>query len=107
MTRYSERPRDFAHMGMVKQLPCILRDVEGAGDCSSRLVEADHAGERAYSQKAPDGTTIPMCRRHHQDRTDSTGYFEGFDAAMMREWCDQAIDATNLKTDWLNTIGWF
>lgn len=96
MSRYRNRARDFAYMGAVKLLPCLLRGVAGAGDCDGP-VEADHAGERAFARKAPDDTCIPLCRRHHRDRTDMRGIFKTFDRVAMRAWCDERIAETRRR----------
>lgn len=92
MTSYSERERDFEFMGWIKLQRCILADVEGAGPCTRGwCVEADHAGDRGYSQKSHDRETIPLCRKHHRDRTESDGYFRGWSKARKREWRHERI----------------
>lgn len=90
MTRYSDRQRDWSFMGTVKQLRCLLEDQR---DCEGP-VEADHAGARPVGLKAADDTCIPLCTAHHRQRTDYAGYFAGFTAALMRVWCDHAIERT-------------
>jgi hypothetical protein len=90
-SRYARRERFFEYMGWVKTLPCVLiRNGVCAGS-----IEADHAGSRALSQKAHDSTCIPLCTRHHRDRTDYRGVFVGFDAERMRTWCDEQIAKTH------------
>lgn len=87
---YALRTRDMDYMGWVKRLPCLLAyysPCEGA-------VEADHAGPRALGRKAHDSTCIPLCTKHHRERTDYHGLFWGWDGHRMREWCDRAIAAT-------------
>lgn len=94
MTRHSERERDFEYMAWVKTQPCRLRYVRAAGPCSegSRAwAEADHAGERAGFRRGADEDTIPLCRRHHADRTTRRGFFAGRTWSWMRAWCDDEI----------------
>lgn len=90
-SKYRRRDRDFEYMGWIKQQPCLLYGADGAGDCSPGWVEADHAGTRPYGQKADDTTCIPLCSRHHRDRTDRSGFFRGKTKDWHREWCDSAI----------------
>lgn len=93
MTAYSERPRDLLYLEWVRQQPCLLRRL---GDCDG-AVEADHAGERPYGQKCDDGRALPLCRKHHRDRTDSRGFFRAPDREAQfarRLWIDRAIAAT-------------
>lgn len=64
--------------------------------CTGR-VKADHAGDRPKGWKAADSTVIPMCNKHHHERTDMTGTFSvfaGWDAAAMRAWCEWALRYT-------------
>jgi hypothetical protein len=96
-TAYARRDRDFDYMGLVKQLPCLLEGVDGAGYCDG-AVEADHAGlDRGLSQKADDTTCIPLCRQHHRDRTESTGLFAALTKDERRAWRRWAIGATTLR----------
>ena len=102
MTAHSERERDLAFMGWVKTLPCCLRRERDAGPCSSggrTWSEADHAGERAGFRRADDDTCIPLCSRHHMDRTIRRGYFAGRPWAWMRAWCDEQIAYTQRLWD--------
>ena len=98
MTKYSERERDFAYMAWVKQQPCLLRHF---GDCEGGpWKEADHAGKRAYSQKCPDRECVPLCRHHHQQRTDSKGFFRGRtheEKVRRAAWLGGAIAATQKR----------
>ena len=84
---YARRERAFPYMGWVKTLPCLLTY---AGGCQG-VIEADHAGDRGVGRKAPDRTCIPLCTRHHWERTNMKGYFASFDAPRMREWRHMAI----------------
>lgn len=105
--RRSGRVRDRAYLLAVKGLPCCL---VGTGDCSGPI-EADHAGRRPLGRKCNDDEAIPLCRKHHRDRTDALGFFRGMfivvDAAIgppaitltgfMREWCDRRIAETRAR----------
>lgn len=110
---YRRRERDLEFMKKVRKLGCIVRlwmSIIGKGGawmqpthvtpCGGR-VQADHLGQRAYSKKAHDTTCAPMCRRHHQERTDGAsarnGIFSDFKAEDMREWCDWAIRRTRIE----------
>jgi hypothetical protein len=97
--RRSSRVRDEAWLAEVRRLPCCapfaypLAMVDPWTPCRGR-VEADHAGARPLGRKASDDTAIPLCQRHHRERTDYSGHFKGWDAARMREWCDWKIAET-------------
>lgn len=86
-TKYRSRPRDIAYMTWVRQQSCHADWMSG---CSGN-VEADHAGHRGVGRKATDDTCIPLCQRHHRQRTDFSGPFKGWNKAMMRGWLDGAI----------------
>lgn len=88
--RRSERVSDPVFMAWVRELPCLLRYT---GQCRGRI-EADHAGKRPLGRKADDTTCIPLCGRHHRERTDYRGAFATMDAETMRVWCDVAIHMT-------------
>lgn len=91
-TAYARRTRDFDYMLAVKELPCALAGVVGAGPCSGE-VEADHAGERGLGQKSDDNTVVPLCTGHHRDRTDGRGYFNR-PREENRHWCRLTIART-------------
>lgn len=89
-TSYSRRPRDLAYMGWIKQQPCAARHF---GACSG-VIEADHAGRHGTGQKSPDNECIPLCKRHHADRTGKVGgrgVFDAMSAAELRQWLDERI----------------
>lgn len=90
---YARRERDVEYMRAVKGLPCALHGVDGAGQCSGP-VEADHAGDRGLGQKADDRTCVPLCARHHRDRTDVHGFFATLTRDERRAWCRHAIART-------------
>ena len=53
--------RDIAHLKFVRTLPCLVRF------CRSRRSDASHCGPHGMSQKASDHSTVPLCRKHHQE----------------------------------------
>lgn len=110
-TRYRLRERDMNYMGWVRRQPCIVRELPPSGfltvpelnphttPCYGR-VEADHAGDRAFGQKADDATCIPMCRGHHRERTDHAGTFSPLTRDELRAWRIAAIERT--QAAWRN-----
>lgn len=88
--RRSGRVRNRAHLIAVKMLPCCVAFL---GDCNGPT-EADHAGKRPLGRKCSDLETIPLCRKHHRDRTDGRGVFWRMAAMCLRDWCDQRIAET-------------
>lgn len=97
MTAHADRERDLAFMGWVKTQRCMLAREPFAGECSGggwSWSEADHAGERAGWRRADDATCIPLCHRHHRDRTERRDWFAGRPWPWMRAWCDAAIATT-------------
>lgn len=93
--RRSSRVRDEAWLAEVRKLQCAAVSDSCGTHCLGR-VEADHAGARPLGRKASDDTAIPMCQRHHRERTDATGYFKGWGAARMRMWLDIRIAETRV-----------
>lgn len=93
MSRYRDRPRDFAFMMFVKTLPCMWRDL---GGCAGPI-EADHAGRRGLGQKAPDNTCVPACQHHHRQRTDHSGPFRAMTREQIRVRLDREIEATQQR----------
>jgi hypothetical protein len=85
--KYARRFRDRDFMAFVAKQPCHLAHT---GKCYGR-VQVDHAGNHAFGQRSPDNETIPLCRRHHQQRTDYRGYFKDFNATSMQEWRLRAV----------------
>ncbi len=81
---YRRRPRFIDYMLFVKTLPCAAAIVEG--HVCEGPIEADHAGERGFGQKAHDSTVIPMCQLAHRQRTDFSGPFKTWNQARMREF---------------------
>lgn len=112
---YRRRERDLEFMRDVRKLSCIVRafaeqwkrldgrvlgyqlDETVEPTCCEGRVHADHAGVRPFGWKADDTTCIPVCQKHHGERTDYRGTFKDWDAAMMRAFNDWAIDATRLS----------
>lgn len=58
-------PRCKAYLAALHQLPCCLRG------CKDGPIEAHHTAHGRYAQrKSSDLDAIPLCKRHHQFRTD-------------------------------------
>ncbi len=55
--------KDCAYLAWVHTQSCIIA---GIGFPCSGPIEAHHAGEHGFSQRAPDRTAIPLCSNHHQ-----------------------------------------
>lgn len=91
--RRSERQRDLDYMAFVRGRPCIVGAQADIGGCEGRT-EADHAGRRPLGRKCSDRDTIPLCSKHHRDRTDLRDFFAGWSATEMRAWLDAAIKHT-------------
>jgi len=67
-------------------------------------VQADHAGRRGIGQKSADDTCAPMCRKHHEERTDVKQTFRGFTKIEMRAWCDWAIEQARADVAQLKAV---
>ena len=96
-TKHANRPRDFAYMAFVKTLPCHARLLTTTGNDCWGPIEADHVGGR-YGEDS-DLRCVPMCRKHHEDRTGRVGgggIFAGWSLERKREWGAAAIAATRL-----------
>lgn len=101
--RRSGRVRDRNYLLAVKELPCCLA---GLGNCSGPI-EADHAGRRPLGRKCSDDEAIPLCQKHHRERTDGYGFFLNASATTpdgpvpmsgwQREWCDRRIAETQAR----------
>ncbi len=86
--KYARRARDSDYMLFILSQSCWA--YPHGKPCEGR-VQADHAGTRGLGVKAPDNTCIPLCRKHHGERTDYRGYFKNWKGPQMREWNDRAI----------------
>lgn len=42
-------------------------------------------------QKADDRTCIPLCSKHHRERTDFSGLFKGWSQDRMRGWLAESV----------------
>ena len=71
---------DPAHLACIRRLPCCV--------CGTRRrVDPHHStAGRAFSRKASDHATMPLCRRHHDEFHGARGHFEGWDRAKRRQW---------------------
>ena len=99
---YRRRERDYEHMAIVRRLPCSVRTLIGGTRFAELLgndalcageVQADHMGRRTMGMKAKDDSCAPMCRKHHDHRTNFLGYFRSYNKAAMREFTEWAIGA--------------
>jgi hypothetical protein len=108
-TSYARRERDFGFMGWIKTQRCDVADrteEPGWSPCEG-VTEADHAGDigvRGLGMKAADDTCVPLCTKHHRERTEYKGFFHGFLTFELREYMDsrirhyQAMYAEHLRT---------
>lgn len=107
--KYALRDRAAAFMGWVRTQPCTVAAIGVAGvdqfisifalgGCDGP-VQADHAGERiaGMSTKSLDRDCIAMCKRHHDDRTESKGMFLLMTKPQRREWRVAAIEYTHAR----------
>lgn len=113
-TKHARRERGREYMAWTSRQPCMVarfwqRLHTHAGNrrlvlemhlCCDGPIQVDHAGNRftdGDGTRAFDRTVIPMCRKHHEQRTNAcgtpgqAGIFAGFDADMVRAWSDEAI----------------
>lgn len=90
--KYARRERGWDFMAYILKQPCAVRhgNVVVIHPCEGR-VQADHAGTRGLGVKSADDTCIPLCRKHHGERTDYKGFFKNWKGPQMREWCDRMI----------------
>ena len=61
---------DPKYLAWIRTLPCEVFMRRFFDDCSA-TVEAHHAGEHGYAQRAPDRTAIPLCSYHHRTGPDA------------------------------------
>lgn len=108
-TKYRNRERDVEYMLWVKRQLCAatsLYVIPGlVGERSAALlcsgpVEADHTGRRGIGRKADDATCIPLCARHHRERTDFGGVFRTWDQTRMRLWLESVASATRARYEY-------
>lgn len=91
ISKYRARARDFEYMAWIRRQPCAVRaEHRLTSPCAGRM-EADHAGLRAMGQKADDRTCIPLCHKHHVQRTSMSGVFATFTKTTMRAWLDSQV----------------
>jgi len=108
------RARDPEYMAKVRRLACVVRAARQLGwpfmpversvetvalfvtNCSGR-VQADHMGERGHGAKSHDRETVPMCKSHHDQRTNGcgvSGTFRFWTKSEMRAFREWAIERT-------------
>lgn len=104
---YRRRERLVSYMLWVRTQPCIVTTM-GVFNHAAFVqpphmsgcfggVQADHAGARALGRKACDSTCIPICRNHHDQRTNGWGLFSGFTLIEKRAWKIDAIEHTQAR----------
>ena len=95
--RRSGREIDPAFMAWVRRQPCSVRldppDPNRLTPCTGRL-EADHQGARPGGRKSNDWECVPMCKYHHEERTNHFGAFRDMKQAGLREWRARQITRT-------------
>lgn len=118
-TKHARRPRAFDYMAWTSRQVCIVARaglVLHRASSSPRYdvpaivakhlacegpIQVDHAGNRftdGDGKRAFDRTCIPLCRKHHEQRTNAggtlgqAGIFYGFTAEMVRTWSNAAIE---------------
>lgn len=104
-SKHARRDRDWGYMGWVKTQPCIARLLVTSGFECAGTIEADHIGGR-YGDDS-DRRCVPMCQRHHEDRTGRVGgkgVFSGWSLERRREWGAKAIAETQAAF-WESRIG--
>ena len=112
------RPRGKSFMAWVSRQPCMVQFalarlhyaalgtlvapdglLPECAHCAGRI-HVDHAGNRftqGNGTRAHDRTCIPLCEKHHVQRTNwagtpgQAGVFYGFSLEALRRWCDEAI----------------
>lgn len=61
---------DPKYLEWIRTLPCWVcsstPDIARLAHPELRRVEAHHAGDHGFAQKAPDRTAIPLCAYHHR-----------------------------------------
>lgn len=107
VSSYRKRERYSEYMLSVKRMPCIARTMGVPPPASQASmpglirdwpcfgeVQADHCGTRAMGRKAHDNTVAPLCRTHHDQKTNGWGLFYGYTLAEKRAWRIAAIAFT-------------
>lgn len=104
--RRSGRVRNPAFMAWVRRQPCAVRieapDPNRLTPCTGRL-ESDHQGWRPKGRKSNDDECVPMCKKHHAERTAQWGCFRELDQEQLRAWGARAIERT--QAEWRQTQG--
>ena len=98
--RLKSAKADAKYLARVRELPCVLHKMAGYWLLTNHPlwcegpIEAHHAGQRGVGQKCHDHEAIPMCRKHHRQVTDHTGYFADWSRKLRRQWHDWRIEET-------------
>lgn len=111
-TKHARRERDWDRMAWCATLPCaltgwtpaamafwvsILWKGRSIGPCDGRT-EVHHAGPRAGWRRAADDAVIPLCSKHHRQRTDLAGPFSGWERGTLMEWETAVIE--QYRAEW-------
>ncbi len=89
----TRKNRDAAFLRFIKTQDC---SVPG---CQAIYIEAHHAGDHGFSQKAPDRTAIPLCANHHQHGPLAVHVLEKLFYSHHRIDRDEIIERLNLRYD--------
>jgi hypothetical protein len=81
------------YVAEVRRMACVARDL---GHCMGRI-EAHHAGDKGYGQKAHDETCVPLCLLHHRNWHDASGIFRDVPKEWRRRWIADQIAYTQRK----------
>jgi len=73
--------KDSKRLKWIRGLPCIFE-----GEMCEGPIEAHHRTGAGLALKAPDDETMPLCRKHHKERHDSTGAFFKLSKAERKTW---------------------
>jgi hypothetical protein len=104
-SKYSRRTRDYAYMAWVKTLDCcVARELNTYSFCRWPI-EADHAWNDGMGRKCQDRFTVPLCREHHRQKHDHSGYFASLDKMATRRlferWVAETMSRYSELPPWL------
>lgn len=85
--RRTGRKLNPTFLAFVRTLRCCAHLLS---PCFGR-VEADHVGWRPTGRKCDDVEAIPMCARHHDQRTDSQGPWKCMSPDQRLDWCGERV----------------
>ncbi len=91
--RRSSRVLDRGYLEKVRDLECIAWMPECYGPIEAHHASVDHG----KGQKGSDYCAVPLCRRHHRQWTDHTGWFKDWTKDGRREMSAQWIARTQAR----------